>query len=92
MSTYALLTIGYEAFLLAVVLSAGPALAAFVASVIVGAMQAATQVQDVTLTFVPKIAAALTAVVLLGAWSMNQLSTFTTGLLAMLPKVAQQGG
>ncbi len=92
MTADALLTLCYEGLSLAVLLSAGPALAAFVASVLVAALQSATQMQDVTLTFVPKIAAALTALAVLGAWMTTELSGFTTTLFAMLPQVAHAGG
>ncbi len=92
MTTDALLRIGQESLLLVMILAAGPALAAFAASVIVSALQTATQLQDITLTFVPKIAAALTAVILLGAWMMGELTDFTTALFAQLPSLAQAGG
>ncbi len=92
MTTETLVRIGQEGLLLVMILAAGPALAAFVASVIVSALQTATQLQDITLTFVPKIAAALTAVILLGAWMMGELADFTTALFARLPSLAQAGG
>ncbi len=92
MTTEALVRIGQEGLLLVVILAAGPALAAFAASVIVSALQTATQLRDITLTFVPKIAAALTAVILLGAWMMGELTDFTTTLFARLPNLAQAGG
>ncbi len=92
MTTETLVQIGQEGLLLVMILAAGPALAAFVASVIVSALQTATQLQDITLTFVPKIAAALTAVYLLRVWMMGELTDFTTTLFARLPSLSQAGG
>ncbi len=87
MTTDALLKIAQEALMLAIMLSAGPALAALVVGVMVAALQSAMRMQDVTLAFVPKIAAAWTAVVLLGVAAMTELAKFTSILFEKLPMV-----
>jgi len=46
----------------------------------VSIFQAATQLQEPTLAFVPKIIAVLLAVLLFGGWSLRILTSFTTTL------------
>jgi flagellar biosynthetic protein FliQ len=87
MAPETLLNVTQEALLLAIMLSAGPALAALVVGVIVAALQSAMRMPDVTLAFVPKIAAVLTAVVLMGMAAMTELKTFATTLFDLLPTI-----
>ncbi len=62
-------------------LVAGPLLAvSLLIGLTVGIFQATTQLQDMTLSFVPKIIAVLTAVVLLAPWIMKILVAFTQNL------------
>ncbi len=53
--------------------------------VIVGILQAATQIQEMTLTFVPKIIAAVAALVIFGPWMLNLMIQFSQNLLENLP-------
>lgn len=50
-------------------------------------IQAATQVQEVTLTFVPKLAAVALVIVLAGNWMLSEMVGFTHELFAMLPRL-----
>jgi flagellar biosynthetic protein FliQ len=65
---------------------AGPAL---IVSMLVGSLvslfQAATQIHEVTLNFVPKILAIGLVLLLLGSWMGQQLLSFTSGILIGLP-------
>lgn len=45
--------------------------------ILVSVFQAATQIQEMTLTFVPKIIGVGIVLALLGSWMLNQLVTFT---------------
>ena len=56
----------------------------------VSVFQAATQIQEMTLTFVPKIIAIITAVVIFGPWMLASLVRFTSRLLATLPNLVRQ--
>jgi len=61
-----------------VVVGSGPAVAAAATvGVIVALVQALTQVQEATLTFVPKILAIFLAMILLAPVAASQLMTFT---------------
>jgi flagellar biosynthetic protein FliQ len=51
----------------------------------VSIFQALTQINEVTLTFIPKIAATAAALVLFGPWMLTRLVNFTTTLFQSLP-------
>jgi len=50
-------------------------------------VQSATQIQESTLTFVPKLAVAAVILVLTGAWSLRVLESFTRELFATIPQL-----
>jgi len=76
--------------LLTIFYVAGPILAVIlVIGVIVGVFLAATQINEPTITFVPKFLGTGVALVLLGPWLLRQLETFTIGVLAGLPGMLQ---
>ena len=54
-------------------------------SLAVSLFQSATQVQEVTLTFVPKLAGVAVVLVLGGHWMLAELVGFTRGLFNLLP-------
>lgn len=56
---------------------------------IVSVFQAATQIQEMTLTFVPKIVAVAAAIIIFGPWMLSSMVTFTTKLLVSLPNLAR---
>lgn len=63
--------------------------AMLVAGLAVNVLQVATSLQDTTLTFVPKIAAAAAALWLAGPWMMRLLVAFTRGLIARIPELVR---
>lgn len=66
-------------------LLAAPALAlSLVVGVGISILQATTQIQEQTLTFVPKIVAVLLAILLLGHWMLGVLTQFAGQLLGNL--------
>jgi flagellar biosynthesis protein FliQ len=69
---------------------AGPVL---LVSLIVGSLisliQAATQINEVTLTFVPKMIGIILVFALLGGWMGQQLLTFTTNVFNSLPSLVK---
>jgi flagellar biosynthetic protein FliQ len=74
------LRIGREALMLVLILSAAPVLAAMAVGLTVSLFQAATQIQEQTLTFVPKIIATFLALAIAGLWMLQQLTAFATSL------------
>lgn len=68
-----------QAAIWTVLAASGPAvLAAMVVGIVVALLQALTQVQEITLTFVPKILAVLAAVAISAPFIGSQISIFTT--------------
>lgn len=53
----------------------------------VSLLQSATQVQEFTLTFVPKLAGVALVIVLAGTWMLNELVAFTHQLFAAIPSL-----
>lgn len=83
------MALAHDATRMALVL-AGPVLVAgLVAGVLVSVLQAVVQVQELTLTFIPKVFAILAVLVLLGHWMLDQLVAFTTTLLTNLGAYAR---
>jgi len=65
---------------------AGPLLlAALVVGVIVSVFQAVTQIQEQSLSLVPKIVAVAVVIVLLGPWMLGQLLSYTAELYNAIP-------
>ncbi|HHV17309.1 MAG TPA: flagellar biosynthesis protein FliQ [Thermoanaerobacterales bacterium] len=54
--------------------------------VIVSILQATTQIQEQTLTFVPKIIAVMIAIIVFGPWMLTVVTQFTRNLFSELPK------
>ncbi len=53
-----------------------------IVGLIISIFQASTQIQEQTLTFVPKIIAVIAAIALFGAWMLNRLIDFTYDIYA----------
>ena len=51
----------------------------------VSIFQSVTQIQEMTLTFVPKIIAVMLAMLMFGPWMLNKLTEFTTQVITNIP-------
>ncbi|WP_298423430.1 flagellar biosynthesis protein FliQ [Rhodoblastus sp.] len=70
-----------------ILLGAGPAVAAaMVVGIVIALFQALTQIQEATLTFVPKIIAVLVALALTGAFVGAQIHTFAEQVYGRVEK------
>ncbi len=68
---------------------AGPLLlGAMVVGLVVSIFQAVTQVQEQSLTLIPKIAAIAVIVVVLGPWMLGHLVAYTSNLYSSIPSLA----
>jgi flagellar biosynthesis protein FliQ len=56
-----------------------------IAGLIVSVFQAVTQVQEMTLTFVPKILAVFLGLLFAAPWMLDQITTFTVNVLENIP-------
>ena len=79
------LDIGQEALWLAVML-AGPLLgAALAVGLFIGVIQAATQIQEMTLSFIPKLLALVVVLFIVGPWMLRIVVTFSERLFMDIP-------
>ncbi len=74
-----------RSILIALQLSLPILVLSLVVGVVVSLFQAVTQIQEQTLTFVPKIIVLVLALVVLGPWMLHTIVGFTSGLLTSLP-------
>lgn len=65
---------------------AGPLLAvAMAVGLLISLFQAVTQIQEMTLTFVPKIVAVMLATLFLASWMVTKMVDYTHDLIVSLP-------
>ncbi|MFO7180060.1 MAG: flagellar biosynthetic protein FliQ [Pseudomonadota bacterium] len=77
-----------RAALIAAAKVAGPMLlVALVVGILVGVLQAATQVNEASVSFVSKLLAVGATTVVLGSWTLNQLIDYTSRTLASIADV-----
>lgn len=60
-------------------------LPALIAGLVVSMMQAATGIQEMTLSFIPKLVIVLATLVLAGPWLMTTMVDYTRGLIESIP-------
>jgi len=73
--------IGQQALTVTVLLAAPLLLAALVTGLVVGLFQAATQIQEQTLSFIPKLLAMVVALFITGPWLLQVYIDFTHELI-----------
>jgi len=84
-----ILNVTRQALFLVLAVSAPVLLAALVVGLIVSVLQAATQIQEQTLSFVPKVVAVALALAMSASWMGGQLTRFATALWASIPLVGR---
>jgi flagellar biosynthetic protein FliQ len=80
-------TIGAQAIKVALLVGLPMLLAGMVVGILVSIFQVATSIQDVTITFIPKILAVFTALVLSLHWMLRVLLEFTTQIFGMVSQL-----
>ncbi len=76
-----------EALLLILILSGPPILTSLVVGLLISVFQATTQIQEQTLSFVPKILLVFGILGLMGPWLISQIVLFTTRIYSAIPQV-----
>lgn len=85
MTPEAVLDVGREALYLTMMLAGPLLLAALAVGLLIGVFQAATQIQEMTLSFIPKLAALVFALLLAGPWMLRMLTEFSIRLFVAIP-------
>jgi flagellar biosynthetic protein FliQ len=84
-----LLGLANQTMWIAALVAAPILLSSLVVGLIVGMIQAATSVNEQTLTFVPKLAVTAFVLVLLGGSMMGLMTDFTQDIFAMIPEITR---
>ena len=81
------MTVGQRALEMTLLLAAPLLLVALVTGLIVGAFQAATQINEMTLSFIPKLMATAATLVIAGPWMLKLLIGYTKELFQSIPSL-----
>ena len=81
------ITLTQNAVTLTMIVSAPVLLVAMVVGLIISLFQAITQIQEMTLTFVPKIVAVFATLLFLSSWMITKLMDYTHELIVNLPNI-----
>ncbi|MEL7564665.1 MAG: flagellar biosynthesis protein FliQ [Dehalobacterium sp.] len=84
MDQVALLRLIREALMLVLLLAAPALLVALFIGVAISVVQAATQIQEQTLTFVPKIVAIIITLLITASWMLDMMVVFTTDIFTQM--------
>lgn len=88
MSPEAVITIGQDALVVTVAVAAPLLLSALAVGLLVGLFQAATQINEMTLSFIPKLLVLVLALYITGPWILNLLIDYTRRLFEeVIPSV-----
>lgn len=80
-----IISITKQALYLTLILTAPAVMAAMTVGLMVSLLQATTQVQEQTLTFVPKLVAVVVTLAFVGPWTMVQMVNFAQSLMDSFP-------
>ena len=82
-----IVSLGGEAIKLTLLLAAPLLGVGLVVGLVIAILQATTQVQEMTLTFVPKIFLVLLSLLVAAPWMLNKMTHFTSQLITSIPNV-----
>lgn len=85
MDTSTVIDLGREALFVAVIIAAPLLGVALVVGLIIGVIQAATSINEMTLSFIPKLAALVLILLGLGSWQISVLIDFTRRIYERIP-------
>lgn len=86
-SSQYVITLGQQALQIALLISAPLLLTALAVGLIVSIFQAATQINETTLSFIPKLLAMAAVLVIAGPWMLTIFVEYTQQLFASIPQV-----
>ncbi len=89
MNSMTVMSLTYQAMLVALKMAAPLLLVVLIVGLVISIFQAATQVNEMTLAFVPKLLAAGAALVILGPWLITTMVDYIQTLIGMIPQLVQ---
>ena len=87
MSPETVMTIGRQALEMTMLLAAPLLLVALAIGLLVGIFQAATQINEMTLSFIPKLIGMAVALLVAGTWMLRELVSYTRTLIESIPSL-----
>jgi flagellar biosynthesis protein FliQ len=87
MTPESIIVIGQQALIVTAMLAAPMLLAALAAGLIIGMVQAATQINEMTLSFIPKLLVLAAALYLGGGWMLKVMVGYTESLIKSIPSL-----
>ncbi len=87
MSPESVVSLVRQALEILVLIAAPPLAVALAVGLLVSVFQAATQINEMTLSFIPKLLAVFAALVLAGPWMLSTMVEFTRALFEAIPQL-----
>jgi flagellar biosynthetic protein FliQ len=87
MTPDSVIVIGQQALVITAMLAAPMLLAALAAGLVIGMFQAATQINEVTLSFIPKLLVLAAALYLGGGWMLKVILGYSETLIRSIPSL-----
>jgi flagellar biosynthesis protein FliQ len=85
MNPQAVITLGQQALYTMLLLAAPMLLAALVVGLVVSILQAATQINEMTLSFIPKLVAMVAAMIIAGPWMISFYVDYMRRMFESIP-------
>ncbi|TAK89986.1 MAG: flagellar biosynthesis protein FliQ [Burkholderiaceae bacterium] len=85
MTSQSVLTLGQQAIEITMLISAPLLLAALLVGLLVSIFQAATQINEATLSFIPKLLAVFLVMILAGPWILSMMTDYMQRLFSNIP-------
>ncbi len=85
-----IIDLGRQVLLITMKVALPVLLVALITGILVSIFQAVTQIQEMTLTFIPKILVVVLVLALAGAWMLGQLRDFSVGIFNDIPNLTRQ--
>lgn len=89
MTPETVMALGQQAIMILLMVAAPLLLAALVIGLVISVFQAATQINEQTLSFIPKLLGILAVLVILGPWMLSILTDYLHNTLINIPNLAE---
>lgn len=89
MTPETVVTIGQQALLMTILVSAPLMLAALLTGLLVSIFQAATSINEMTLTFIPKLIVMFIVLILAGPWMIDTMTSYMRELFSSIPQLVR---
>ena len=87
MTPETVVSIGQQALWVTMMIAGPLLLSALAVGLLVGMFQAATQINEMTLSFIPKLLVLVLALIVAGPWMLNVIVNFTQQLMEQIPSL-----